>query len=78
MRIPLNFNQPNLCRLLAKMLAENRFRELLGFGNLKTLFETIHHLIYVKKDTRSSAVRNSNAPAADFDSNGFRLARTAR
>src|SRR5262245_6950691 len=37
-----------------RRLAENRLRELVGFGNLKTLFETIHHLIFVKKDTKSA------------------------
>jgi caspase domain-containing protein len=36
-------------------LAENRLSELGGPENPKRLFETIHNLIYVKKDTRSAA-----------------------
>jgi len=39
-----------------RRLAENRLRELEGPGpeSLKKMFETIHNLIYVKKDTRSA------------------------
>jgi len=35
-----------------RRLADNRLRELAGLENLKTLFETIHNLIYVKKDAK--------------------------
>jgi hypothetical protein len=38
-----------------RRLAENRLSELEGPENLKKLFETIHNLIYVKKDARSAA-----------------------
>jgi hypothetical protein len=38
-----------------RRLAENRLSEMEGPENLKKLFETIHNLIYVKKDTKSAA-----------------------
>jgi hypothetical protein len=38
-----------------RRLAENRLSELGGQENPKRLFETLHNLIYVKKDTRSAA-----------------------
>lgn len=37
-----------------RRLAENRLSELEGPENLKRLFETIHNLIYVKKDAKSA------------------------
>src|SRR5262245_18485797 len=39
----------------SRRMAENRLSELEGPENLKKLFETIHNLIYVKKDTKSAA-----------------------
>ena len=38
-----------------RRLAENRLSELAGPESLKKLFETIHNLIYVKKDVKSAA-----------------------
>jgi hypothetical protein len=40
-----------------RRLAEHRLNEMEGPEKLKKLFETIHDLIYVKKDARSAAAR---------------------